>query len=114
MTSFDPMRPLPPITTIFIIVSFIFAPQEASEHSLFHYLRCGLRQWSEAGTKFFGEELRLLPGGEVTALGKLVVVDELGICPLRPTARCLEELVRKGARGHGDLDALRRALRKSP
>src|SRR5215510_810226 len=24
MTSFDPIRPLPPITTIFIIVSFIF------------------------------------------------------------------------------------------
>src|SRR5213596_3488382 len=34
LTSFDPMSPLPPITTIFIIVSFIFDQQFRSHGSL--------------------------------------------------------------------------------
>ena len=54
------------------------------------------------------EELRLLPGREVTALVELVVVDELGIRLLRPAPRGLIELVGKGAHGDRDGDALRR------
>ena len=38
----------------------------------------------EARADLFGQELRLFPGGEVPALFQLVVVDELGIGPLRP------------------------------
>ena len=33
----------------------------------------------ERGAEFLGEELRLLPGGEVAALVDLVVIDEVGI-----------------------------------
>src|SRR5262249_10643569 len=62
----------------------------------------------EAGANLFAEELGLLPAGEVSALGKLVVVNELGIRLLCPTPRRLVELVREGADGHRDLDALRR------
>jgi hypothetical protein len=38
----------------------------------------------ERRAKFAREELRLFPGGEVAALGELVVVNELGISPHRP------------------------------
>ena len=62
----------------------------------------------EAGAHFLGEHFRLLPGCEVTTLGKPVVVDELGIGLLRPALRCLVELIREGARSHRDLHALRR------
>ena len=41
-----------------------------------------------------GEKLRLFPGREVGALRQFVVVDELRICLLRPTARGLIELAR--------------------
>src|SRR5690349_20114273 len=47
----------------------------------------------EAGAHFLREELRLLPGSEVAALGKLAVVDEVRIGLLRPTPRRLIELV---------------------
>ena len=47
----------------------------------------GLAQGSERGSHLKGEQVRLFPGGEVSALVKLVVVDEFGIGPLRPTAR---------------------------
>src|SRR5882672_9747404 len=54
------------------------------------------------------EELRLFPGREVTAFVELVVVDELGKRPLRPTARGLVELVWKGA--YDVLDVEKRQL----
>ena len=50
----------------------------------------------------------------MAALGELVVVDEVGICLLRPTPRRLIEFIREGARGHGDLDALRRKEAELP
>src|SRR5687768_739640 len=56
----------------------------------------------ERGSDFLGEEMWLLPGGEVTTLVDLVVVDEAGIRPLRPTPRRLILLARKHA--HGDRD----------
>jgi hypothetical protein len=46
------------------------------------------------GAYFFREELRLLPGRKVSALGKLVVVDELRIRPLCPTPRRRIEFIR--------------------
>ena len=64
-----------------------------------------MAQRSEARAHFLGEELRLLPGGEVSALGKRVVVDQFGIRPLRPTLRGWVELVRKDAHGDRDADA---------
>jgi hypothetical protein len=45
--------------------------------------------------------LRLLPGGEVTALGEAVVVDELGIGSLGPAGRGGVDFVRKRADGLG-------------
>src|SRR5688500_2444505 len=53
------------------------------------------------------EGIRLLPGGKVTTLGKPVVVDQVGICLLRPTPRRLGEFIREGAYGHRKLHALR-------
>src|SRR5882757_6590629 len=60
----------------------------------------------EAHAKLFGKELRLFPGGEMAALLHLVVVDEIGIGPLRPLPRRLVEFVREDAHGSRDLDAL--------
>src|SRR3984957_14140405 len=62
-------------------------------------------QGPEAGANLFGEELRLFPGRKVAALGQLVVMDQFGIRPLRPTARAQIDLVRKGAYGNRDGDA---------
>src|SRR4051812_8295936 len=59
-----------------------------------------LAKRSEAGAELRGEQVRLLPGGEVTALFDLVEVDELGIRPLGPAARRLVLL----AGEHGDRD----------
>jgi hypothetical protein len=44
-------------------------------------------------SKIVGDGLWLLPGGEVPSLVVLVVAEELGICPLRPTSRCGVDLV---------------------
>src|SRR5215471_11006779 len=63
-------------------------------------------QCAERRADLFGEELRLFPGGEVAALGDLVVVDEVGVGPFGPGARRLVLLVREDARGHRDGDAL--------
>ena len=41
----------------------------------------------------------------MTALGQLVVMDQFGIRPLRPTARAQIDLVRKGAYGNRDGNA---------
>ena len=64
-----------------------------------------LAQRLERGPQLRREELRLLPGGEMSALRKLVVVDELGIGLLGPALRRLVDLVREGADGDRDLDA---------
>ena len=73
-------------------------PRRAPAPALARY--CAQR--SEARAHFLGQELRLLPGGEVSALGQLVVVDQLGIRPLRPTPRGWIELVREDAHGNRD------------
>src|SRR6266566_1155247 len=61
---------------------------------------------SKAHAKLFGKKLRLFPGSEMTALFHLVVVDEVGIGPLRPVPRRLVEFVREDAHGSWDFDAL--------
>ena len=50
------------------------------------------------------EEVGLFPGGEVTALGSLVVVNQLGISLLRPALRRCVDLVGIGGDGDRDLD----------
>src|SRR5688572_31566806 len=59
----------------------------------------------EAGTHFLRKKLRLLPGGEVTALRQLVVMDQLGIGPLRPAPRSRIKLVGEHAHRNRDGDA---------
>src|SRR5258706_6750966 len=61
----------------------------------------------ERGAKLGHEDLRLFPGREVSAFLDLVVVDELGIRPLRPAPRSLIELIRKGSHRDGDGDVFR-------
>src|SRR5262245_48747497 len=61
----------------------------------------------ETNSQLFGQGLGLLPGREVSALGEPVEVDEIGIRLLRPAPRRLEQVIREGARRHGDLHALR-------
>jgi Pyridine nucleotide-disulphide oxidoreductase, dimerisation domain len=52
-----------------------------------------------------GEQLRLFPGGEVTAFGEPVVMDQLRVGPLGPAPRRRVELVGEDAHGDRDLDA---------
>jgi hypothetical protein len=59
----------------------------------------------EARANQLRKELRLFPGGSIAALVDLVVMDELGICPLRPPPRALR-LVRGGVDGDRDCDVL--------
>src|SRR5215813_2972968 len=78
--------------------------------SLHHRMRvapCRLRfaERFERRPHLRSEELGLFPGGEVAAFGHLVVVDQLRIRPLRPTARRLIKLIREGAHGDRNLDA---------
>src|SRR5260221_14788452 len=61
---------------------------------------------TEARAQLLGKKLRLFPGSEMTALLHLVVVDEIGIGPLRPVPRRLVKFVREDAHGSWDLDAL--------
>src|SRR3569832_2314888 len=53
------------------------------------------------------EELRLFPCREMSALGQLVVVDQVGEGPLRPAARRLVQLVRESADGNQNHHTLR-------
>ena len=64
-----------------------------------------LAQRPEAGPELGGEEPGLLPGREVAALVELVVVDELGVCPLGPAPRRLILFAREYAHGNRDGDA---------
>src|SRR5687767_11430600 len=52
-----------------------------------------------------GEQLRLLPSREVSALIEPVVVDKVGIRPLRPTLRRLVDLFGESAYGDRELNA---------
>src|SRR6185369_3995065 len=62
-------------------------------------------EWSEARPNFFCEQLRLLPGGEVTAFGDGVEMDEIVVGALGPTPRSLVDLFREDAYGsrNGDV-----------
>src|SRR5262245_11054289 len=51
----------------------------------------------ERGSEFTSEDARLLPSREVTALGRLVVVNEVGIRSLGPAPRSLVLLAGKNA-----------------
>src|SRR4030088_625885 len=62
-------------------------------------ISCRLSQRFERCAHLGTEDRRLFPGGEMTAFVELVVVDELGIRPLRPTARGRIDLVGAGAHG---------------
>src|SRR3954451_15579584 len=65
--------------------------------------------WSnrpEGRPDFFGEDLRLLPGGEVAAFVDFVEVDELWIRLLRPAPWSWIELVGEDGHADWDLDAL--------
>src|SRR4051795_5271705 len=66
------------------------------------FVRGRLTERPKGGAKFVGESPRLLPGGEVATLVDLVVVDEVGICPLRPAPRGLVLLAREHADGDRD------------
>src|SRR5687767_8033458 len=65
-------------------------------------------QFAERRSQFRGEEIRLLPGGEVAALLDLVEVSKPGINRLNPAARCREDLARKCREGNRDFDWRRR------
>ena len=69
-------------------------------------LRFWLAQCPERRADFFGEELRLFPGGEVAALVDLVVVDEVGVGPFGPAPRRLILLAGEDADRHRDGHAL--------
>ena len=59
-----------------------------------------------------GEQFRLFPCREMTALVGLVEVDEVVVGVLHPVARRLEELVREHAVGDRELDVRRRILER--
>src|SRR3954468_8493019 len=67
-----------------------------------------LAQRPERVADVFGEQLRLLPGGEVPASVVLGVGDEVGVRLLGPAPRDSVELVGEGAHADRDLDALDR------
>src|SRR5262249_58366134 len=52
-----------------------------------------LAQRTKRSAHLGDKELRLLPGGEMGAFVELVIMDEIGIRPLRPTARSGVDLV---------------------
>src|SRR5436305_14831801 len=60
-------------------------------------------QRPERCSDVFGEQLRLLPGREVSAPVVPVVVDEVGVGPLGPAPRGPIELVGEGAHADRDL-----------
>src|ERR1700719_3461036 len=66
----------------------------------------------ECGAHFLREELRLLPGREVSAFFELIIIDEFGIGSFCPTSWRLVELVWKGAHGSWNGNAFRREKRK--
>src|SRR5207247_5502048 len=65
-------------------------------------LSCGSPQRAERRTQLAREDLWLFPRGEVAALLGLIEVDQVGIHPLCPTARRLEDLAGEHRERHGD------------
>src|SRR5256885_11444128 len=59
-----------------------------------------LTQWTKGGAHLLAEDLRLLPGCEVTALVDLVEVNEVRIDLLGPAARRLEDLAGEDGERH--------------
>src|SRR6478672_13366890 len=59
-----------------------------------------LPQRPERRSDLLGEDLRLLPGGEVSAPGGLVVVGEVRVAGLDPAARGLPNLAGERAEAH--------------
>src|SRR6476661_7040213 len=70
--SFDPIRPVPPITTIFIL----FAP---SFFAVQAFATSELAQGLKRGAQIGHEEFRLLPGREVGSFVVLIVEDQFRI-----------------------------------
>src|SRR4051812_37259232 len=66
-----------------------------------------LPQRAERLSQLGGEQLGLLPRREVAAFVEPVVVDQLGVGPLRPASRRRVDLVGKDAHSDRDRDALR-------
>src|SRR5262245_22212228 len=68
-------------------------------------------EWPERGAKLGTEELRLFPGGEVSAFVDFVEVDQVAIGAPGPRFRGSVDLVRKNRDGHRerDLDGLLRS-----
>src|SRR5258706_3555863 len=71
-----------------------------------------LPQRSEPGAHVGDQKLRLFKRREVSAFVLLVVINELGIRPLRPTARAQIDLVREGAYGNRDGNAFDTEIRE--
>ena len=74
--------------------------------------RIGAAQGFERRAQFCREELRLFPGRKMPAFVELVVMDEFGKSPLRPTPRGLVEFVGKGAHSDRDGHTLRSEKRE--
>jgi len=94
-TVFEPIRPVPPITTIFI-------PNLLDGCAAYFY---ELAQRLEPCAQLFHKKLRLFPCREVTAFVELVVVDEVRVGLLDPAPRRRVKLFREDADGHRDGDA---------
>src|SRR5215813_5896278 len=67
-----------------------------------------LAQWLERRPQLLSYELRLFPSRKVATFGKPVVVDQVGIGSLDPTARGRVYLLWKYAHGNRDGDVFRR------
>src|SRR2546428_13835124 len=91
------------------------ALQGSPAGSLAPYLTL-LPQRAERRPQVLGEERRLFPRREVPAFVVLLVVDQVGIRPLRPAPRGRIELVGEDAHGHrdGGVDALDGEERRTP
>src|SRR5262245_18314356 len=70
------------------------------------YTALGSAQGAEGFAELGGEQLRLLPGREVPALGEPVVVNQVGVGFLGPAARGGVDLVGEDAHGGGERDPL--------
>src|SRR5262245_40890753 len=61
---------------------------------------CSAPKRAEARAEFFGQQLRLLKRSEMSALRKLIVVDQIGVGFFRPLSRRPVDFVRE--RAHRD------------
>jgi hypothetical protein len=69
-----------------------------------------LAKLCEALTQFTDEEFRLLERGEVSALGGLIPVDQLGLGPLAPDPWRYKSLAWEHADGDGQVELLPREV----